>query len=82
MTDVEILARGWHALRQLDRHADTVSGLFDHEPHDIYCGACSKFTRAALAGAPPAAVVHLRCDAAQQWHREVQAADQIVQQHT
>ncbi|HEY6115937.1 MAG TPA: hypothetical protein VI172_08265 [Candidatus Dormibacteraeota bacterium] len=81
-TDAEVLARGWHALKQLARHADDPSGLFDHEPHDIYCGPCSKFTRAVLADAPAATVRHLRCDDAQQWQRDVDAADLIAQQYT
>lgn len=82
MTDAEILARGWHALKQLDRHADDISGLFDHRPYDVWCGACAKYSRAVAADAPPAAVLHLRCEAAQQWQQDVQAADQVAQQYT
>jgi hypothetical protein len=79
MTDIEILARGWQALKLLDIHSDAATA----SPADpeSRCDPCRAFAAALIHGVQPENALDLRCPEAQQWHREVQEADRIASRY-
>jgi hypothetical protein len=81
VSDLETLALGWHALRNLEGHVDASTGtLLDGPPASGWCGPCHQFAAALLRGAKPVDVIDLRCTEAQVWHRQVLAADRVARQ--
>jgi chromosome condensin MukBEF MukE localization factor len=70
MSDLEVLARGLLALRELDRHAQDYLGCLE-KPR---CQDCARFAVALLRGAAPEDQLHLRCPETQLLHRQVQEA--------
>lgn len=76
MDDLEILARGLYALRELEKHDNgyLTAGI-------DACRPCGKFAGALLRRADtPENLLHLRCPAAQAWHAEVRAAFALADQ--
>lgn len=78
MTELEILARGLQALRELEEHATTRAGIPVLTP--AACRPCMTFAAALLRGGDPAELLHLRCEQTQVWHLQVQAAFRLADQ--
>lgn len=74
---LEILKAGWRAMAMLERHAQERSGIPALDAHA--CAPCMRYGVAVgLRGEKPSEVLHLRCEAAQDWQRQIEAANRLV----
>jgi hypothetical protein len=72
-SDAELLdrlARGWRAMRELDRHHVV---MWDGRPGG--CSACHNFAAALVRGARLGDILPLRCGEARAWLRDMESAD-------
>jgi hypothetical protein len=80
VNETETLALGWQAFRRLEGHVDASSGtLLDGPSTSGWCGPCHQFAAALIRGANPIDVINLRCSEAQEWHRQVLAANAVAE---
>lgn len=71
------LRAGWQALRELERHMQERAGFPILDPR--VCAPCMRYGVAvSLRGQEPSEVLHLRCEDAQRWQRQVEAANKVV----
>lgn len=78
---IETLKTGWRAMLNLEKHAaESVSIPFVPfgGPPSPWCPDCGRFAAALLRGEKPSEVLHLRCEDAQGWQRQVEAANRLV----
>lgn len=77
---LQVLLTGWNALSALERHAEISGGyLLSLDTTVQPCMPCSRFHAAAIRRlGSPDQLMHIRCPQAQEWVRQVRAADALV----
>lgn len=78
MTDLEVLARGWMARIDLDRHTETVAGFPIQERVAPGCPGCGAATAAWLRGVSVQRFETMFCELVQQLRAEIKAADEVA----
>ena len=75
----DILLEGWRALARLDEHGAERAGFAALGDRNA-CEPCMRYAAAvALRGEMPGKVLHLRCDEAQVWQRQVWGAQELAE---